>query len=72
MLDFTSSLYLGLRHPSAGLRPWEALTLGRPAALRPPPGAAEVGIRLADLQGCEASTLLTTSSCMTVAAHGPT
>lgn len=58
MLDFTSSLYLGLRHPSAGLRPWEALTLGRPAALRPPPGAAEVGIRLADLQGCEASTLL--------------
>ncbi len=33
MLDFTSALYLGLRHPSESLGAWDALTLGRPAAL---------------------------------------
>src|SRR3954464_13150809 len=58
MLDFTSSLYLGFQHPSASLPRWEALTLGRPAALQAPPGAAEVSAQLAELQGCEASTLL--------------
>ena len=58
MLDFTSSLYLGFQHPSGSVPPWEALTLGRPAALQAPPGAAEVGAELAALQGCEASTLL--------------
>jgi 8-amino-7-oxononanoate synthase len=58
MLDFTSSLYLGFQHPSTSVPPWEALTLGRPAALQAPPGAAEVSAQLADLQGCEASTLL--------------
>ncbi len=31
-MDFTSALYLGLRHASATLPGWEALTLGRPAA----------------------------------------
>lgn len=56
MLDFTSSLYLGLRHPGHGARP--ALSLGRPAALQEPPGAAAVARELAALQGAEAATLL--------------
>ena len=58
MLDFTSALYLGLRHPSASLGPWDALSLGRPAALQEPPGASEVAAELARLQGCEAALLL--------------
>lgn len=58
MLDFTSALYLGLRHPSAALRPWECLTLGRPAVLREPSAAAQVANELAQLQGCEAAILL--------------
>jgi 8-amino-7-oxononanoate synthase len=58
MLDFTSALYLGLRHPSAALAPWDALTLGRPAALREPRGAAALAADLARLQGCEAALLL--------------
>lgn len=57
MLDFTSSLYLGLIHPSAALRPWDALTTGRPAALGEPPGTAATANRLAALQGCEAGVL---------------
>ena len=36
MLDFTSSLYLGMRHASRDLRPWDSLTRGMPAALVPP------------------------------------
>src|SRR5262249_55772568 len=47
-----------LRHPSASLAPWDALTLGRPAALVEPPGADALAAELADLQGCEAATLL--------------
>lgn len=58
MLDFTSALYLGLRHAWASLGTWDALTLGRPAALDDPPGAATVAAQLALLQGCEAATLL--------------
>jgi 8-amino-7-oxononanoate synthase len=58
MLDFTSALYLGLRHPSASLAPWDALTLGRPAALIDPPAAERVAGELARLQGSEAATLL--------------
>src|SRR5882724_2561640 len=58
MLDFTSALYLGLRHPSASLPPWDALTLGRPAALMDPPEADTVAAELAALQGSEAATLL--------------
>ena len=57
MLDFTSALYLGFRHPSRSLRPWPALSAGRPAALAEPPGAAGVARALADLQGCAAATL---------------
>jgi 8-amino-7-oxononanoate synthase len=58
MLDFTSALYLGLKHPSTSLRPWNALTLGRPAGLQEPPGATAVATDLAQLQGCESATLL--------------
>ena len=57
MLDFTSSLYLGLRHGTRSLRPWSSLTTGAPAVLRPPPGAREVARELAALQGCEDGTL---------------
>ena len=57
MLDFTSALYLGLRHASGSLAPWEQLTTGVPAALRAPPIARRVAQNLATLQGCEAATL---------------
>jgi 8-amino-7-oxononanoate synthase len=53
MLDFTSALYLGMRHPSSSLRPWSQFTTGAPAALAPPPNAREVAQALAALQGCE-------------------
>ena len=58
MLDFTSALYLGMRHPAAQLAPWSSLTLGQPAALREPPGAPALAADLAALQGCEAACVL--------------
>lgn len=58
MIDFTSALYLGLRHGSPSLPGWRVLTTGRPAALEDPPGARRVADDLARLQGCEAGTLL--------------
>src|SRR5262245_21816582 len=58
MVDFTSALYLGLRHSSDSLGEWDALTLDRPAALREPPDAETVATDLARLQGCEAGALL--------------
>ena len=58
MLDFTSALYLGMRHPAAALAPWRSLTLGQPAALQEPPGAPALAADLAALQGCEAACLL--------------
>jgi 8-amino-7-oxononanoate synthase len=57
-LDFTSSLYLGIRHPSRSLRPWSHFTTGKPAALESPPSAEAVAKALAELQGCERVTLL--------------
>ena len=42
MLDFTSSLYLGLHHPSRSLAPWGRLTTGVPAAMGEPPEAHQV------------------------------
>lgn len=57
MLDFTSALYLGMRHAARALRPWQALTTGRPAALADPPGAGAVAQRLAELVGCEQGIL---------------
>ncbi len=61
MLDFTSALYLGLRHPSSSLRPWLQFTTGVPAALAPPPNAREVAKTLAALQGCELGTFGTST-----------
>ena len=57
-LDFTSALYLGMRHPSCQLAPWRALTLGQPAALRELAAASIVAARLARLQGRQAACLL--------------
>ncbi|MCI5145312.1 MAG: pyridoxal phosphate-dependent aminotransferase family protein, partial [Candidatus Electrothrix sp. AR3] len=52
-LDFTSALYLGLRHPSRSLRSWSALTAGAPATLVSPGGTDQAAQVLADLIGCE-------------------
>lgn len=56
--DFTSSLYLGIRHPSRSLRPWFQFTTGKPAAVEKAPPAPAVAAALAELQGCERVTLL--------------
>lgn len=56
--DFSSALYLGLRHGRATLGDWPALTLGKPAALAEVPAARAVAGELARLLGCEAATLL--------------
>ena len=57
MTDFTSSLYLGMTHPSDRLDGWSALTTGRPAVLGRPPAAQRVADRLARLAGAERATL---------------
>lgn len=56
MLDFTSALYLGMRHPSGTLRPWTEFTTGVPAALASPALARTTAQALSALQGCEAAT----------------
>lgn len=58
MLDFTSALYLGFRHPSRSLGPWASLSTGRPAVLGPSPGAEGVAAKLAALIGCQSAVLL--------------
>ena len=58
MLDFTSALYLGIRHASGSLRPWSQFTTGKPAALESWPSAESVARALAELTGCERVTLL--------------
>jgi 8-amino-7-oxononanoate synthase len=58
VLDFTSALYLGLRHASASLKPWVQLTTGVPAAHSVPWIARRVARGLAAVQGCEAATLV--------------
>ena len=58
MLDFTSALYLGLRHGSSALGRWDALSLGRPAVLASPPGAEALAEQIAHLQGLEAAVVL--------------
>lgn len=57
MLDFTSALYLGLRHDSVSLAPWSELTRGAPAVLAEPPGAPGVARALAELVGCPRALL---------------
>ncbi len=61
MLDFTSALYLGLRHPSWSLRPWSQFTTGVPSALASTPDARVVAQRLAKLQECERGVLGTST-----------
>jgi len=58
MLDFTSALYLGLRHGSSALGRWDALSLSRPAVLASPPGAEALAEQIAHLQGLEAAVVL--------------
>jgi 8-amino-7-oxononanoate synthase len=53
MLDFTSALYLGMKHPSRSLRSWPKLTTGKPAALESPTNSESAAGSLAELQGCE-------------------
>lgn len=57
LLDFTSALYLGMRHPSGSLRPWGQLTTGAPAALAEPERADWVAQALAALMGSERGVL---------------
>jgi 8-amino-7-oxononanoate synthase len=57
MPDFTSALYLGLRHPTRSLPTWSKFTTGVPAALAAPPGAGQAADRLARLQTCEHGVL---------------
>jgi len=57
VLDLTGSLYLGLRHPSAELGGWDALTAGVPAALDRGWDARSVAARLAGLVGAESCLL---------------
>lgn len=56
-LDFTSVLYLGLRHTSQSLRPWAQFTTGVPAALGVPRETSIVANMLATLQGCERASI---------------
>ena len=50
-LDFTSSLYLGLRHSANSLPEWESLTWGKPAGLWEPEISQLLGKAFANLQG---------------------
>jgi 8-amino-7-oxononanoate synthase len=61
VIDFTSSLYLGLRHASTSLQPWAQLTAGVPAALRRRPAEDLVSRELSALVGCE-TAIVTRSS----------
>jgi 8-amino-7-oxononanoate synthase len=61
VLDLTSALYLGMRHPSRALRPWDALTLGKPAALETQSESGRVASALARLQGSERAVLATST-----------
>ena len=61
MIDFTSALYLGMRHPHQSLTPWKELTTGRPAALESPRQAERLARQLARLLGCERATLGTST-----------
>jgi 8-amino-7-oxononanoate synthase len=58
MADFTSSLYLDMRHPSRAIGVWPQLTTGKPAALEPPAHAVTLARALARLTGCESAVLL--------------
>jgi len=59
MLDFTSALYLGLRHASSSLRPWSQLTSGRSAVQGTCISRSQQRVTqaLANLIGCEQAVL---------------
>jgi 8-amino-7-oxononanoate synthase len=59
--DFSSALYLGIEHGSRQLAGWDRLTVGTPAALESPPGAARVERDLAALVGCEQALVATST-----------
>ncbi len=61
MVNFTSALYLGLRHSHRVLRPWSQFTAGVPAAFAEPHNSTEVAREIAHLQGCERGVLSTSS-----------
>jgi len=61
VLDFTSALYLGLKHPTRTLPPWQQFTTGAPAALVVAADARAISQDLAVLMGCEAATLGTST-----------
>lgn len=61
MLDFTSALYLGMRHPKDSLPAWQQLTTGRPAALAVPTESEAIAKSLAQLIGCQHATLGTST-----------
>lgn len=52
-MDFTSSLYLAMKHPGTTLQSWEQLTTGVPAVLGEPALNKQVADRVARLQGLE-------------------
>ena len=52
--DFTSALFLGQHHPSAGFRPWTEFTTGVPAALRELPEAGLLAASISTRQQAEA------------------
>lgn len=62
MIDFTSSLYLGMKHGNNELENWEQLTTGVPAVLYETPLSSTVGLKVAAMQGlkngiCAPSTI---------------
>ncbi|OQX15430.1 MAG: hypothetical protein BWK73_06730 [Thiothrix lacustris] len=57
MLDFTSALYLDMRHPHATLAPWQQLTTGHPAAFESSPAEEQAAQAIAQLLGCEQAVL---------------
>lgn len=53
MMDFTSALYLGMKHGSNELNGWQRLTTGVPAALREPEISRQIGKQVAAMQGSQ-------------------
>jgi 8-amino-7-oxononanoate synthase len=53
MIDFTSSLYLGMKHSSAELSGWQQLTTGVPAALYEFSRSKQISKQIAQMQGLE-------------------
>src|SRR5215210_5420046 len=53
MIDFTSSLYLGMKHASDELSHWSQLTTGVPAALHEPLLSKQISQYIAQMQGLQ-------------------